>query len=146
MFRSVPQMPATNIDNRIRRVTEDLRALHQELQQLGLSAVDTGKHDQLLDRLLTLEVIQDFKAAIDHMRHFLGAYIESASKDMADERSLTMHNLLMERATEMLRVLRERLDGPGIRKGSRAIPFLAEIQTIDVAPIMRQLTRTTPRS
>ena len=139
-------MPAPNIDSRIRRVTEDLRALHQELQQLGVSTVDPGKHDQLLDQLLTLAVIQDFKAAIDHMRHFLWAYIESASKDMADERSLTMHKLRMERATEMLRVLRQRLDGPGMRQVPGAISFFEEIQRIADSAMTRHEQRSKPGS
>src|SRR5919204_150685 len=123
-------MASADINNRIRRITQDLRALHQELHTLSHSESDRGRHDQLLDNLLTLEVVHDFKAAVDHMRQFLWAYIESASKAPADERELRMQTLRMERATEMLRILRERLDGPGMRRVPGATSFFEEIQRI----------------
>jgi hypothetical protein len=130
-------MAPSDINNRIRRVTKDLQALHEELQKLSVSPSDRGKHEQLLDKLLTLNVIQDFKAAIDHMRHFLWAYIESASRVPGDDRDLKMHTLRMERATEMLRILRQRLDGPGMRRVPGATSFFEEIQRIADAAMTR---------
>ena len=130
-------MPPSDINSRIRRITEDLRALQEELHRLSVSPRDRGQHEQLLDELLTPAVIHDFKAAIDHMRHFLWTYVESATAAPGDERELRMYTLRMERATEMLRILRQRLDAPGMRRVPGATSFFEEIQRIADAAMTR---------
>ena len=57
-----------------------------------------------------------------------------------------MHKLRMERATEMLRVLRERLDGPGMRQVPGAISFFEEIQRIADSAMTRHEQRSKPGS
>src|SRR5437763_408680 len=89
---------------RVRRITEDLNALLRELSTS--QGVNVG---ELIEEILTVEVMQDFKASVDAMRHLLWVYIEAASRasDGAHDINLAVQSLRLQRATEMLKGLRE---------------------------------------
>ena len=89
---------------RVRRITEDLNALLRELSTS--QGVDVG---ELIEEILTVEVMQDFKASVDAMRHLLWVYIEAASRasDGSRDINLAVQSLRLQRATEILKGLRE---------------------------------------
>jgi predicted DNA-binding protein len=86
----------------IRRVTEDLNNLLKRLS--GAEGPEAAK---LIEQALTLQVMQDFKLAVDAMRHLLWIYIEAASRATVGDINDSIHGLRLQRATEILRGLRE---------------------------------------
>jgi hypothetical protein len=70
-----------DIQIRILRVTEDLRAIQQ---QLNNSAMELSSEPQFAVTdadLPELEALQVLKSALDQMRHFLWFYMEAMSND-----------------------------------------------------------------
>jgi hypothetical protein len=64
-----------DISARIQRVTEDLRAIQQELNWAAIQPQQDPEQDEL-ERTITLESLQMLKAALDQMRHFLWFYFQ----------------------------------------------------------------------
>jgi len=91
-----------DLSTRIRRVTEDLRAIQEELNEAANS--DNDRLTQAMDQMLKVELINEFKAAVDHMRHLLWVYIESTTT--GGQRALALQQIRMQRVTEMLRILK----------------------------------------
>ena len=89
---------------RVRRITEDLNVLLKEL-----SNAQGSNAGELIEEILTVEVMRDFKASVDAMRHLLWVYIEAAARASEGGRdfNLAVQNLRLQRATEMLKSLRE---------------------------------------
>ena len=92
----------TELSANITRVTEDLNALLKRL--FNARGPEAAK---LLEQILTLEMMRDFKLAVDAMRHLLWIYIEAASRATSGDINDAIHGLRLQRATEMLRDLRE---------------------------------------
>lgn len=116
-----------DITRRIRRVTEDLQVIQEEL---GSAAVvePGGEPARLLDELLEKDLINDFKSAVDHMRQFLWSYIDAVCRKEGRNVDYTLQAFRMQRVTEMLRILRERVELPQIMKLPEAHSFFEEIQ------------------
>jgi hypothetical protein len=64
-----------DISARIQRVTEDLRAIQQELNWAAIQPQEDPEQDEL-ERRITLESLQMLKTALDQMRHFLWFYFQ----------------------------------------------------------------------
>ena len=92
----------TDMSSNISRVTEDLNGLLKRL-----SHAQGPEAARLVEQALTLEVMRDFKLAVDAMRHLLWIYIEAASRATSGDINDTIHGLRLQRATEILRGLRE---------------------------------------
>jgi predicted DNA-binding protein len=92
----------TEMSSNISRVTEDLNGLLKKLSNAKGEEVA-----KLIEQVLTLEVMRDFKLAVDAMRHLLWIYIEAASRATSGDINDTIHGLRLQRATEILRSLRE---------------------------------------
>lgn len=92
----------TDMSSNISRVTEDLNGLLKRLSHAKGAEVA-----QLIEQAITLDVMRDFKLAVDAMRHLLWIYIEAASRATAGDINDTIHGLRLQRATEILRSLRE---------------------------------------
>jgi hypothetical protein len=122
-----PAVREDDITRRIQRVTEDLRVIQEEL---GAAAVEepAGEADHLLDQLLEHDLINDFKSAVDRMRQFLWAYIDAVCKKEGRNVDYTLQAFRMQRVTEMLRILRERVELPQIMQLPEAHSFFEEIQ------------------
>lgn len=90
------------IGSNITRVTEDLNGLLRKL-----STARGPEVARLIEQALTLEVMRDFKQAVDAMRHLLWIYIEAASRATSGDINHSIHGLRLQRATEILRGLRE---------------------------------------
>jgi hypothetical protein len=53
-------------------------------------------------------MVADLNSTVDYMRHILWAYIESTAKNDAGKMDFALQSSRMNRATEMLRLLRNR--------------------------------------
>jgi len=82
---------------------------------------------------LELELLNGFKASVDHMRHVLWAYIEALSTSAGVDRTLQQYRI--QRATEMLRQLRAQ--GPVEPTTPHASSFLREVQAIADGALQR---------
>lgn len=93
----------TDLTTRIRRVTEDLQAIQTELSTAAKSPVTDSERDRIMNLLASSDLLHEFKSSVDHMRHLLWSYIESAQRNENVER--TLERVRMKRVTEMLRIL-----------------------------------------
>ncbi len=87
---------------------------------------DALRHEEGAGAPIDLELLNSFKASVDHMRHVLWAYIEAMTTSGDVDRTLQQYRI--QRATEMLRQLREQ--GPLEATTPQASNFLREVQAI----------------
>jgi hypothetical protein len=66
---------------RILRVTEDLRAIQEELNYAAMQAPVDPELMQALNEVPEIEAIQVLKSALDQMRHFLWFYMQVVSNE-----------------------------------------------------------------
>ncbi|MGH9555745.1 MAG: hypothetical protein ACRD2Y_07970 [Terriglobales bacterium] len=106
---------------RIRRITEELWGLQEDLTSISAGA--SGKHS------VERAVLSAFKAAVDHMRLVVWALIRGSRQAAEGSSDQLLNSVRAERVTEMLKALRNDLEA-----GSLAQPagrtMLAEISTI----------------
>ncbi len=82
----------------IQRITEDLNTLLREL-----SSADDRRARELVEQMLTSEVLTDFKISVDAMRHLLWIYIEAASQTTRP--ATIIQSARLQKAVDMLRAL-----------------------------------------
>src|SRR5881227_1527460 len=70
-----------DIQARILRVTEDLRAIQRELNCAAMEAPSDPELMEALSELPELEVLQVLKSSLDQMRHFLWFYMQVISNE-----------------------------------------------------------------
>ncbi|HKN34436.1 MAG TPA: hypothetical protein VJX16_14460 [Terriglobales bacterium] len=70
-----------DIDLRILRVTEDLRAIQRELNCAAMQAPADPELMESLSQLTEMESIQTLKSALDQMRHFLWFYMQIVTSE-----------------------------------------------------------------
>jgi hypothetical protein len=70
-----------DIDLRILRVTEDLRAIQRELNCAAMQASSDPELMESLNNFNEIESIEALKMALDQMRHFLWFYMEIIGSD-----------------------------------------------------------------
>jgi hypothetical protein len=66
---------------RILRVTEDLRAIQQELNCAAMQASSDPEMMEVLSASAELDSLQVLKSALDQMRHFLWFYMQVMTSD-----------------------------------------------------------------
>jgi hypothetical protein len=66
---------------RILRVTEDLRAIQQELNCAAMQAPTDPELMEALSETPEMDSLQVLKSALDQMRHFLWFYVEVMTSD-----------------------------------------------------------------
>ncbi len=117
-----------DINIRIRRITEDLKAVQAELHKITFFDA-TPEQMAIVDELLGAGLLGDFKNAVDQIRQYLWAYVEASA---ASGRDLTtaIQGLRLQRVTEMLRVLREDMDDPSLAAVPGSRSFFEEISAI----------------
>jgi pimeloyl-CoA synthetase len=69
------------INLRIQRVTEDLRAIQQELNWAAIQVPTNPEQREALSELVEAESLQALKSALDQMRHFLWFFIQVVSNE-----------------------------------------------------------------
>jgi hypothetical protein len=73
---------------RILRVTEDLRAIQQQLNCAAMQAPGDPELLEALCQMPEMESLQFLKAALDQMRHFLWFYTQVITNESADAEQL----------------------------------------------------------
>ena len=135
-----------DIGLRIRRMTEDLRVIQEELDRAAALDPRHPERSRLLDELVTLELLAEFRSAIDHMRTFLWAYVEAATKKSGGSVDATLQMVRVQRATEMLRMLRRQLEAPNSIPVPETRSLLAEISAIAHTAYDRHLAEPPPQN
>ena len=95
----------SELTTRIRRVTEDLQAIQDELSRAANPDADPGERNVIMEEMLNAEIIDRFKASIDQMRVLLFSYIEAAASQGHQTVYDTLQAIRMRRVTEMLKIL-----------------------------------------
>ncbi len=70
-----------DIQIRILRVTEDLRAIQQQLNTAAMDVPSDSATMEALSDLPEMEALQVLKSALDQMRHFLWFYMQVMSNE-----------------------------------------------------------------
>jgi hypothetical protein len=94
-----------DLSTRIRRVTEDLQAIQEELSRAADPNADPGERNAVMEEMLNAEMIDRFKASVDQMRVLLFSYIEAAASRGHQTVYDTLQAIRMRRVTEMLKIL-----------------------------------------
>ena len=66
---------------RILRVTEDLRAIQQELNCAAMQAASDPEMMEVLTNNAEMDSLQALKSALDQMRHFVWFYVQVMTND-----------------------------------------------------------------
>jgi hypothetical protein len=135
-----------DITRRIQRVTDDLRAIQEELGEAPIQDPAQSEPVRLLDELLEKDLINDFKLAVDHMRQFLWTYIDAVCRKEGRPVDYTLQAFRMQRVTEMLRIMRERVELPQIMQLPEAHSFFEEIQATADSALDRHPSPAKPPS
>jgi hypothetical protein len=94
--------------NHLKSLTSELTALHADLYWLAMQVQDAaGKQGTASE--LNVEVLAAFKGAVDNVRLLLWNYIETASQVDPQKMEAGLETQRMQRMTQFLRLLRERL-------------------------------------
>lgn len=101
----------SELTTRIRRVTEDLQAIQEELSKAAEPGAHPEMRNVLMEELLNAELIDRFKSSVDQMRVLLFSYIEAAASQGRYTVYDTLQSIRMRRVTEMLRVLQPTVEG-----------------------------------
>jgi hypothetical protein len=94
---------------RMRRVSEDLREIRSRLEELRSSQY--AQH-QVVDELLELDLVRDFKNSIDQIRLYLWDYFQAAIDTHNPEPDQALKEFRLRRATEMLRSVQDDITIP----------------------------------
>ena len=133
-----------DISQRIRRVTEDLRAIQEELNRAASLDPERPERSRLLNELVTLELLADFRSAIDHLRTFLWAYVEAATRKSGGSVDSALLAVRIQRATELLRMLRQQLTAQDSSPVPEARTLFEEISAIAHTAYDRHLEGAPP--
>ena len=116
MFRRM-----NDLQENVRRVIRDLDSIRRQL--------DERTEAQRGQPGLELDLLNDFKTAVDLARHTLWTHIEALSQRRGADIEQALQAIRMQRATDILRVLRQNA-GEADLKMPEASTFLEEIQAI----------------
>ncbi|HYX70423.1 MAG TPA: hypothetical protein VE825_14910 [Terriglobales bacterium] len=121
MAGKIRKPKTTGLAERIRRVTQDLQALEEEMGWALIEDESRAEQHRLVEELLSFNLVNQFKSSVDHMRHFLWCYIESTMGPRQASVDYLLQSQRLKQVTEMLRVLRE--------QGSAEVGSLPEAAT-----------------
>ncbi|HSA91694.1 MAG TPA: hypothetical protein VLE48_01675 [Terriglobales bacterium] len=130
---------AESLADRVRRVTEDLRQFHQELEQAVEHSGQDGEQARKLDELLDQGLMDDFRAAVDHLRHLIWAYLQASGEQSGVGADRMLQVSRMRRVTEMVRHLRDQLDLPELRASPEARTLLEELSSFSQSTVDRHM-------
>ncbi len=94
--------------NHIKSITTELTALHADLYWLAMQAQDVSGQQAAAGEL-NVELLTAFKGTVDNVRLLLWNYIETASQVDPQKVEAGLERQRMQRMTQFLRLLRERL-------------------------------------
>ncbi len=94
--------------DRIRRITEELRALTVQLQWSTFQKSSRDDKTKILNGLLNSGLVEDMKSAIDQLSRFLWCYINSAAAaNSIVESDRELQSMRLGQITGLLRALRQ---------------------------------------
>ena len=130
---------AESLADRVRRVTEDLRQFHHELEQTVQHGGHDAEHARKLDELLDQGLMGDFRSAVDHLRHLLWAYLQASGEQSGVGADRMLQVSRMRRVTEMVRLLRDQLTLPEVRTSPEARTLLEELSSVTQSTVDRHM-------
>jgi hypothetical protein len=90
-----------DVQIRILRVTEDLRAIQRELNCAAMEAPNNPELLEALSQLPEMDALQTLKTAIDQMRHFLWFYMQVINNE-SDSGEKIRETLRQKNAEELM--------------------------------------------
>jgi DNA repair exonuclease SbcCD ATPase subunit len=112
-----------------------LRALEKELE--SASRTSSGGFDAISE-----ESLKEFKDSIDRIRHIVWPYVEAAAAQNNDL-DTTLQRYRMERVTDMLENLKDRVATPDLQEVPEVRSFFTNIQQIATKAVEKHLERAT---
>jgi hypothetical protein len=94
-----------DISERITRLSEELKALHTQLQWSKFQGSDPADQDHVIDHLLQARLGQDLRRVVDLLSHFMWCYIESAAANANAHVDYAQQSSRLKQITEILRLL-----------------------------------------
>jgi hypothetical protein len=128
-----------DLKQRIRRLSEELVQLQHDLNWAALEE-QAGRPDSDV----SFDDIKNFKSIVDDMRHFLWSYIEGVTLRSGQNADVALQTFRMQRATEMLRSLREQM-GEGSLSAPVPRSFVDEISNIADLTLQRHMGKKPPQ-
>lgn len=116
----------TDIDelvNHLKALTSELTAVHGDLYWLAMQAQDASAKQSSAAEL-NVELLAALKGAVDNMRLLLWKYIETASQVDPQKVQAGLEMQRMQRMTQFLKLLRERL---GSSSDQQPLSFIERI-------------------
>jgi hypothetical protein len=109
-MKSIKQSPTdvTEIVDHLKTLTAEITALHGDLYWLAMQSQDPSKQESSA-AALDVDLLISLKSAVDDMRLLLWNYIEAASKTDARLLQNELETQRVQRMTQFLELLRERL-------------------------------------
>jgi len=114
----------------IERVTADLKSIQERLISISSAHGTSAERDAVLESMLQENLLNDFKTAVDHMRHLLWSYVEANTLKRGGDMQATMQQLRIQRVTEMLRVLAPSVEEAKVQHKQETQSFFEIIQEI----------------
>ena len=117
-----PKVDTNELTRKMKGVAKDLTELHRDLYWLALQSLDSAD-TQLLSEL-QVDVVTEFKFAVDSMRDLLWKYLDAAAKAQPELVKEATDSQRLRRMTQLLQLLRERL---GQRSDQQPVSFIERI-------------------
>ena len=121
---------------RMRRVCDDLREIRKRLDEIRPSE---PTDQEMVDIVLNLDLVREFKRSIDEMRLFLWNYFQAAVTSHIDKPSDTLQEMRLKRATELLRSVQEQLGVPMTREQMDVRSLFERLQNIADSTVERAI-------
>jgi len=137
----------TELTSRLRRVTEELRVIQEDLYQVSASnslkpkLMEKEEHLQLVNSLLDLTLLTDLKVVVDHLRQILRTYMDALSDQLANNKDYPLEVYRVQRTTEALRLLHQGAQELAEGELARGLSFIDRIDSL----VERQLRPEEPQ-
>lgn len=121
----------------LRELAEQLRFLESKLTSAGITLrmgefyVD-GEH-------VETQTLTELKSALDHTRHSVWAVLEALSGQYGQTLAEALQEYRMQRASELLHVLRKQVDAPVRPNTPAARSFFEEVQVVADLALSRDM-------
>lgn len=127
------------MDSNSARLAEELRDLADQLRFLESALTSSrtrlrGGQCVLDGEPVETELLSEFKSALDHARHSVWALLEALAGYSGHTVDEVLQNYRMQRASELLHVLRSEIESPRIPDSASARSFFDEVRSSPTSP------------
>jgi hypothetical protein len=95
----------SDVSQRIQRLTSELNALRVHLRWTNSQSACPGDHRQLLDQVVSANLVSNLTDVVDQLTQFLWRYIDSAAA-AGEGTDFSLQSKQIEEVTDLLRLLR----------------------------------------